>query len=413
MKTMKKTVFFAAIFTFVSLLSSSFGWADSYTHKTQHDSGDPNYKHKQRSFTSPFDYAPCVDRPVREIKAPVPANRCNQFTFDATKSYDLDKQKLSVLWDFGDGTTSTEPVVTHTYEKAGDYMVLLTVKDNSGLACDSNLATTKVKANYPPIVSAGENQKACVGESVKFDASKTQMSAPGTYRWDFGDGTTGEGKYASHIYEKPGQYRVALTVDDGLATTCSTGAGSTLVSVGDRPAVSLQGPASTCTGRPATFTAAGTGGALKYRWDFGDGATVEGGPSMTHVYQKGGTYNVSVVADNGQGYTCSVAMDSLKIKVNSSPIADAGTNLVCCVDKESFFDASKSFDADYDVLTYRWDFGDGESGEGAKTTHVYKKNGSYRVVLTVKDSSGDECGVSTSSFVANVNVRPEAVIEVR
>lgn len=402
----------------VTLLTSS-AWADNYTDKTQHDSGDPTYKHSRRSFTSPFDYAPCVERPVRELPKPAPApaapkvNQCNQFTFDASKSYDIDKQAIDITWDFGDGTTSKDAIVTHTYEKAGEYTVLLTVKDNSGLSCDSNIATTRVRANYPPVVNAGDDQKVCVGEMISFDGSKTTSSALGKYTWDFGDGTTGEGMIASHSYDKPGTYRVALTVDDGLGTTCSTGADSAVVSVGDRPVIQLQGPESACTGRPASFVVNTTSPSLKYRWDFGDGTSVDGGNAMTHAYQKGGAYTVTVVADNGQGFSCSTAIDSVKVRVNSTPVADAGENLVCCVGKESFFDGSASNDPDYDLLTYHWDFGDGASAEGAKVSHVYEKSGVYRVVLTVKDSTGSDCGVASDSFTATVNTRPEAVLEVR
>jgi OmpA-OmpF porin, OOP family len=41
------------------------------------------------------------------------------------------------------------------------------------------------------------------------------------YAWDFGDGTQGKGPEAMHVYEKPGRYRVKLTVtdDDGLTAS--------------------------------------------------------------------------------------------------------------------------------------------------------------------------------------------------
>ncbi len=408
------TLSLVAIFT---VLTVARVWADEYTTKTQHDSGDPVYKHSNRSFTSPFDYAPCVERaprPVKQVPQP-PSNKCNQFTFDASKSYDLDKQQLAVRWDFGDGSTSDQPVVTHTYEKAGEYNVILTVKDNSGLECDSNVAVTKVRANYPPVVSAGDPARACLGEVVSFDASKTQASAPGKYTWDFGDGTAGDGIVATHVYEKPGSYRVALTVDDGLGTNCSTGVASTTAQIGDRPTVSVTGPEASCTGKSVAFTAQSVSSAgLKYNWDFGDGSTWSGGSTANHRYEKGGEYTVTVTADNGQGFACSTAVSSTRIRVNSAPIADAGQNFVCCVGKETEFDGSKSHDADgSDALSYHWDFGDGESAEGARVAHAYQKNGTYRVVLTVKDNSGSECGVATASFVGNVNARPEAVLEVR
>src|SRR5262249_46248167 len=35
--------------------------------------------------------------------------------------------------------------------------------------------------------------------------------------WDFGDGVTGSGRSLSHVYFKPGNYKVTLTSADGLA----------------------------------------------------------------------------------------------------------------------------------------------------------------------------------------------------
>ena len=94
-------------------------------------------------------------------------------------------------------------------------------------------------------------------------------------------------------------------------------------------------------------------------------------------------------------------------------VADAGKNLACCVNKITSFDGSGSSSADGSALSYHWDFGDGATADTAQATHAYDKIGTYRVVLTVKDGSGSECGTATSSFVAVVNAEPTAVIEVK
>ena len=384
--------------------------AGEWTDKSVHDSGEINtYKRPdQPSFTGPFDYSPTSA--VQPVEAP--SGRCNSFTFDATKSYDVDRQKLSILWDFGDGTTSDKPVITKTYDKAGDYNVTLTVKDSSGMQCDTGVNSTKVSVNYPPTCVLGEDKKACIDEAVSFDASGSASSAPAKYTWDFGDGEKGEGTSTTHAYQKAGTYRVRLLIDDGKGTQCSTAGCAQTVVVGDRPMVDLKGPETICTGRTASFDAQGSG-ASKYHWDFGDGTVSEGGSRVSHAYQKGGDYTVSVTADNGQGFSCSVAADSTHIKVSSTPLADAGENLTCCVGKNANFDASQSSSPDGSALSYHWDFGDGQSSDDKMTTHAYEKSGNYRVILTVKDNSGSDCGMSSDSFVANVNTQPEAVIEVR
>jgi hypothetical protein len=67
----------------------------------------------------------------------------------------------------------------------------------------------------PPIAKAGQNRTVSQGENVTLDASDSiDNMGIVSYEWDFGDGTTGTGKTVNHIYEKPGTYKVTLTVKD-------------------------------------------------------------------------------------------------------------------------------------------------------------------------------------------------------
>ena len=45
---------------------------------------------------------------------------------------DPDGTIQSYLWDFGDGQSSADPQITHTYASDGTYAVTLTVFDNDG-----------------------------------------------------------------------------------------------------------------------------------------------------------------------------------------------------------------------------------------------------------------------------------------
>jgi hypothetical protein len=59
------------------------------------------------------------------------------------------------------------------------------------------------------------------------------------------------------------------------------------------------------------------------------------------------------------------------------------------------FDASNSEGAN----SYRWDFGDGTTATGRRTTHRFQENGRYPVKLTVRNSSG------SSTLTKNVRVK--------
>ncbi|MBU1166878.1 PKD domain-containing protein [Patescibacteria group bacterium] len=64
----------------------------------------------------------------------------------------------------------------------------------------------------------GEDKSVAVSRKVVFDASKSvnpDENQEMQYRWDLGDGHFKEGVDVIHTYDKPGFYRVALTVNNG------------------------------------------------------------------------------------------------------------------------------------------------------------------------------------------------------
>jgi PKD repeat protein len=124
-------------------------------------------------------------------------------------------------------------------------------------------------------------------------------------------------------------------------------------------------------------------------------------------------YSVRLTVDDNKGTACSKDLAAMNVRINTPPVADAGPNHVCCLNAVSEFDGSKSFDADGDTLSYMWNFGDGNTGEGVKVTHVYSKPGTYTVSLTVNDNSGTKCDSAIDAFTAVVNAKPTSIIKVR
>ncbi|HQP10141.1 MAG TPA: PKD domain-containing protein, partial [Candidatus Omnitrophota bacterium] len=150
---------------------------------------------------------------------------CNEFTFDATQSTVPVSSDITYFWSFGDGSTGMDPVVTHTYYRSGDYMVNLTVTDNSGFECSSATTSKLVRANIPPRALLVSDDSACVNEPMVFDAttSYAEDSKRLRFSWDFGDGDTREGgAYHTKSYNRGGDYTARLTVDDQSMTACST-----------------------------------------------------------------------------------------------------------------------------------------------------------------------------------------------
>jgi len=73
------------------------------------------------------------------------------------------------------------------------------------------------------------------------------------------------------------------------------------------------------------------------------------------------------------------------------------------------FDASGSYDPDGTVTSYRWTFGDGESGSGMYATHTYAQPRTYTVELTVEDRR-QTTSTATAEIVARAGTNYAIII---
>ena len=144
-------------------------------------------------------------------------------TFEATVNADA-TQPTTYTWDFGDGTTATGMVATHTFAQPGTYTVTFTAMNGKGRAVDTRTMTVTVERPVvpPSIVSVTmDPQSPDTATPVSFNAN-VRGDGPFTYRWDFGDGTTATGPNPTHTYTQPGTYTVTLTTTNEGGTDTRT-----------------------------------------------------------------------------------------------------------------------------------------------------------------------------------------------
>jgi hypothetical protein len=93
---------------------------------------------------------------------------------------------------------------------------------------------------------------------------------------------------------------------------------------------------------------------------------------------------------------------------NQPPVADASlSQQTGFVDTMLFFNGSRSYDVDGYLTKWVWEFGDGSTGTGERTTHMYQTLGVYFVTLTVTDDTGATGTDMISVEVGSAN-RPPA-----
>jgi PKD repeat protein len=268
--------------------------------------------------------------PTAVFEAPSSACAGTGVRFNATTSSDTPGEALTYRWDFGDGTTAEGAEITHAFASGGNFLVQLTVDDGRGTSCSTDAASMSVKVNSPPTVTVEPEAAICAasGEPLEVVVSAVGSNDPDvdtlTYRWDFGDGTTGDGAWASHVYPRGGTYTAAVTVDDGSGTECATATKTVSVRVNRAPQVVVPPIVNGCMAEPVSFNAGGStdpdGDTLAVTWDFGDGDVGQGATAQ-HTYAKNGDYAVQVTADDGSGMSCGVVTSSLTADINAPPVA--------------------------------------------------------------------------------------------
>lgn len=206
--------------------------------------------------------------------------------------------------------------------------------------------------------------------------------------WDFGDGNGGYAINAMNTYANTMMDYTVYLSDTlyGWTSTC-TDIDSTYI--GDDLNV-LWSSTPGGSGQ-VNFSDNSTASAplLTWAWDFGDGNTSTQ-QNPTHTYAAAGTYTVclTVTTACGMATTC----DPLNVVICNNPTASfTETNNDPSFD---FTDASSTTG----VVTYSWDFGDGNTSTQQNPTHTYVDNGVYNVTLTITD----DCGTDTQTIMITV-----------
>ncbi len=335
---------------------------------------------------------------------------------DGLASSDADGDPLTYTWNFGDGTPSRKGArVFHTFVKGGNYPVILTVDDGTGLSNARSTSSISVKINDAPVANAGGNRKTCAGKVVIFDGNSSVDPEGGLmkYHWDFGDGSTAEGVNPTKSYDKGGVYLVTMTVtDDSGLKEGSTGRNQIVVTVVESPVANAGPDQTACAGIPIRFDGTKSkdvdGLVNSFLWDFGDGA-VGGGPTPTHVYAGAGTYKVRLTITGDRIGDCNnTDNDEMIVVIHEAPVAKFTCLASAQMGKPVVFDAHQSTVRSGNILQWNWDFGDGTYGEGEKIEHIYAEFGFYVVKLTVSADSKTDCNKTSKQKTISINAPPVA-----
>ena len=133
---------------------------------------------------------------------------------------DHSQNEESRVWDFGDGTNSTDPNPAHTYSTVGNYTAKLTVNNKNGT--NSNVTTLTVLGSLPvyPVPNFNANPTSGIAPLTVYFTDSSQNAA--VWSWNFGDGNTSSEQNPTHTYSAEGTYTVNLKVNNTIGTSPQT-----------------------------------------------------------------------------------------------------------------------------------------------------------------------------------------------
>ena len=309
------------------------------------------------SFAQSFDGAATlfVDN-VREIKLPHAAFYADPLS--GPMPLDTNFLNISaganetVLWDFGDGGSSTLLNPVYTYDYPGLYSVTMTVENTAG----GDLLTRQNFIEVQPVEIINDNTGDDF-ETVGDWRTSTYVADFYGENYHYSAGGSGNDRAIWHVsIPKSGVYKVFAWWSDALGRapnapfTINYAFGSRTVSVDQR--------------------VNGT------QWN-----------ELGEFYFEEGEYTISLT-DDSSGF---VIADAIKLVFANEKIPQIAADFYAGV-KTGQAPAAIKFHENCtgQISAYEWDFGDGSSSTEANPSHTYSSPGLYNITLTVSGPGGND-----------------------
>ncbi|MCK4365059.1 MAG: DUF2341 domain-containing protein [Thermoplasmatales archaeon] len=278
----------------------------------------------------------------------------------------------------------------------------------------------EIERNQPPIANftySAEDREVIFDASASYDRYGKIVG----YKWDFGDGTDGNGIVVIHRYADYGKYLVTLNVrdDDGLTDNISKG-----VIVVDEMSPDISNfqavPLVQLPGGYVNISAQVTddGGLTDvclvirypdYHWD--NISILENKTGDTYycnrTYDMVGIYACHIWAIDTSGNSATSL--SVHFEIIEELVADADGPYDGYVYEKIQFEGYAV--GGVPPYSWHWNFGDGNTSDEQNPIHIYTSPDKYTVILTVTDSENNVAIDDTWAFIPGSIPIPPPIID--
>ncbi len=281
-----------------------------------------------------------------------------------------------VLWDFGDGITSTDPNPTHIFMNSGCYYVKLT--RTIGGCVNERYLTQCINILSPPTFNTNnDNNSGCsLPHVVNF--SSTNVGAE-SWEWDFGDGTSSTAQNPTHNYVTFGDFDVYITGVN--AQGCIDSFYVNTISIQEVEAILTDDDIEGCAPLEVTLDESSTSitNITDWYWELATTSNtfISFSENPTFTIVDTGVFDVVLTVTNTLGCTDTRTFVGA-IEVGDNPTLNfSATPVESCVEQAITFSDLSDNTVDY----WYWDFGDGNDSEEQHPVHFYLDTGYYDVNL--------------------------------
>jgi gliding motility-associated-like protein len=312
------------------------------------------------------------------------------YTVDCTSKLTVDFEDKSIGetsrdWTFGDGTSDTAAVASHTYVLPGTYEVEIIARNEH---CADTASKKVFIINEKGVLKLSGNEF-CRNELVECEITNVQPSNISSTFWDFGDGTTQlvAGLITTHPYTKTGVYLIKVTMTDINGCTYDYEAPDSVYIYGPSARFTAEDP-TICKNSKATFNdlskSDGIHPIVNWTWNFGDGTVrTYTTPPFFNVYKDTGQYDVKLIVEDSYGCVDSNRKVNHVLVSFPYPSYNHPDSIICPGKTVEFQNTSIGRN-----LTYIWAFGDGNMSTIEQATNTYITTGTYKPLLTATDENG-------------------------
>ncbi len=339
--------------------------------------------YSDNTYDSSWDYVTVIG-PTATLHADVlPGCGSKQVVFTAQT-----QNSTSLVWDFGDGTASSDSIVSHLYTTPNVYTPSLTVKNGSQCVFSYSLDTPVVIDSLNVSIhkdSLIQCHQLLVNFTPKVFSTAKDNGEVLNYSWSFGmGGDSTKTDSASFTYKQPGTYQVSLIVASPYGCTDTA---TTQVTYTDAPVVTIKGASEFCENTPVSFSAVKTNSTdvLTYNWQFQNGATSTQQTPPPQTFSASGGNTIKLMVDKN-GCTDTL-VQALTIHAQPNVKILASDSIVCLGSSVSF--TAQPVTNTQDTISYVWNFGTGkDSAAGQSASFAYANYDTYAVSLKATSTYG-------------------------